>query len=423
MRKKITKIIAVLTVTAVMAGGISVPGQARTVLTTDALVPSKGCIFVGLEGSYLTDAKAAVKRINAIRKEACQQGVINPVTKKKLVATDYVPIKWSGDLEYIARIRAAEATVRLEHVRPNGESCFELLAPSHIGSIGEVLAWNYSTSMVYGINQWYSEKSDWVNQTGGVTGHYEQLINPRLTYVGLALFSPKQGGWNITSGEFCSEADLYETQAEAAKDVIQTIEVTKSSITATSLSGKKTLEPAEQTPLVFEMTSSGKIVRMLDACQYSSSDTGVASVNEEGVVTGIKEGTATITAKSTSGYSASMTVTVVKQAAASGETKSTEKVSKYMTKTSVKKIKAGKKSLTIYWTKKKSVKGYEVQIAQNKKFTKKKKTKTLSSKKSKVKFSKLKKNKKYYVRIRTYIKVSGKKVYSTWSGVKSKKTK
>ena len=54
---------------------------------------------------------------------------------------------------------------------------------------------------------------------------------------------------------------------------------------------------------------------------------------------------------------------------------------------------------------------------------KKKKTKTLSSKKSKVKFSKLRKNKKYYVRIRTYIKVSGKKVYSTWSGVKSKKTK
>lgn len=423
MRKKITKIIAVLTVTAVMAGGISVPGLARTVLTTDAVAPSKGCMFVGLEGSYLTDAKAAVKRINAIRKEACQQGVINPVTKKKLVATDYVPIKWSGDLEYIARIRAAEATVRLEHVRPNGESCFELLAPSHIGSIGEVLAWNYSTSMVYGINQWYSEKSDWVNQTGGVTGHYEQLINPRLTYVGLALFSPKQGGWNTTSGEFCSEADLYETQAEAAKDVIQTIEVTKSSITATSLSGKKTLEPAEQTPLVFEMTSSGKTVRMLDACQYSSSDTAVASVNEEGVVTGIKEGTATITAKSTSGYSASMTVTVVKQAAASGKNKSTEKVSKYMTKTSVKKIKAGKKSLTIYWTKKKSVKGYEVQIAQNKKFTKKKKTKTLSSKKSKVKFSKLKKNKKYYVRIRTYIKVSGKKVYSTWSGVKSKKTK
>ena len=82
---------------------------------------------------------------------------------------------------------------------------------------------------------------------------------------------------------------MYETQAEAAKDVIQTIEVTKSSITATSLSGKKTLEPAEQTPLVFEMISSGKTVRMLDACQYSSSDTAVASVNEEGVVTGIKK--------------------------------------------------------------------------------------------------------------------------------------
>ena len=57
MRKKITKIIAALTVTAVMAGGISVPGLARTVLTTDAVAPSKGCMFVGLEGSYLTDAR------------------------------------------------------------------------------------------------------------------------------------------------------------------------------------------------------------------------------------------------------------------------------------------------------------------------------------------------------------------------------
>lgn len=46
MRKKITKIIAVLTVTAVMTGGISsVPGLARTVLTTDAVAPSKGCMF------------------------------------------------------------------------------------------------------------------------------------------------------------------------------------------------------------------------------------------------------------------------------------------------------------------------------------------------------------------------------------------
>ena len=90
-----------------------------------------------------------------------------------------------------------------------------------------------------------------------------------------------------------------------------------------------------------------------------------------------------------------------------------------MTKTSVKKIKAGKKSLTVYWTKKKSVKGYEVQIAQNKKFTKKKKTKTLSSKKSKVKFSKLKKNKKYYVRVRTYKTVSKTNYYSGWSGAKA----
>ena len=37
--------------------------------------------------------------------------------------------------------------------------------------------------------------------------------------------------------------------------------------------------------------------------------------------------------------------------------------------------------------------------------------------------SKLKKKKKYYVRVRAYKSVSGKKVYGAWSKVKTVKTK
>ena len=43
--------------------------------------------------------------------------------------------------------------------------------------------------------------------------------------------------------------------------------------------------------------------------------------------------------------------------------------------------------------------------------------------KTKVKISKLKKKKKYYVRVRAYKSVSGKKVYGAWSKVKTVKTK
>ena len=42
---------------------------------------------------------------------------------------------------------------------------------------------------------------------------------------------------------------------------------------------------------------------------------------------------------------------------------------------------------------------------------------------TKNKVKKLKAKKKYYVRIRTYKTVNGKKVYSSWSKVKSVKTK
>ena len=93
-------------------------------------------------------------------------------------------------------------------------------------------------------------------------------------------------------------------------------------------------------------------------------------------------------------------------------------------KTSVKKLKAKKGSVELTWSKTKGVKGYEIQLATNKKFKKNKKTVTIKKQKTtKTSVKKLKAKKKYYVRIRTYKTVNGKKVYSSWSKVKSVKTK
>ena len=88
------------------------------------------------------------------------------------------------------------------------------------------------------------------------------------------------------------------------------------------------------------------------------------------------------------------------------------------------KLKAGKKQLTASWSKVSDISGYEVQYSTSKKFTKKT-TKTVKVKKSskKTTVKKLKKGKKYYVRIRTYKTVDGKKIYSDWSKVKSVKVK
>ena len=92
--------------------------------------------------------------------------------------------------------------------------------------------------------------------------------------------------------------------------------------------------------------------------------------------------------------------------------------------TSISKLSSGSKGFTVKWKKQSSqVTGYQIQYSTNSKFSSKK-TITVSKKTSTFKkISKLKGKKKYYVRIRTYKSVNGKKYYSSWSSKKSITTK
>lgn len=91
-------------------------------------------------------------------------------------------------------------------------------------------------------------------------------------------------------------------------------------------------------------------------------------------------------------------------------------------KTSITSLSGGKKSFVVKW-KKVSCSGYQIQYADNAKM-KKAVTKTVKkSGTTKLTVKKLKAKKKYYVRVRAYKTVNGKKYYSGWSKVKSVKTK
>lgn len=94
------------------------------------------------------------------------------------------------------------------------------------------------------------------------------------------------------------------------------------------------------------------------------------------------------------------------------------------------KVSKGKKSLSVKWKKQSMqmsmsrITGYQVQCATDKKFTKGKKSVNVKGyKKTSTKVKKLKAKKKYYVRVRTYLKADGKTYYSPWSKVKNAKTK
>lgn len=83
-----------------------------------------------------------------------------------------------------------------------------------------------------------------------------------------------------------------------------------------------------------------------------------------------------------------------------------------------------KKQLKVTWKKDKTISGYQVQYSTSSKFSKSKtKTVNVSKKSTSKTVSKLKSKKKYYVRIRSYKTSQGKKLYGSWSKVKSIKIK
>lgn len=93
----------------------------------------------------------------------------------------------------------------------------------------------------------------------------------------------------------------------------------------------------------------------------------------------------------------------------------------YPKKSSLKKLKAGKKKLTVYLKKSSGgVTGYQIRYSLKKNF---KGSKYKTSKKTTYTIKSLKKKKYYYVKVRAYKTVGGKKIYGSWSAYKKVKTK
>lgn len=430
MKRIIGKIIlfGILTFAMVLSGAVtSYAYTADTqVLPATVTTPSDGCVFVGIKGDYIAEAEKALARINEIRLEACREGVPNPGNpSQRLTEADYVPIKWSASLEAVARIRAAEASLVISHTRPNGKSCFTISARDIWGS-GEVLAWNFSSSMLDGIEQWYEEKGDWVKQnSSAVTGHYTQMIDPKNTHVGLGCMVTDNGiYYNTTCGRFGVSAEGVDmTAAPAVKGCIQVIEIQKSALSGTTLEriSKGSVDKLKVGDTVsYELMTRTNLegykakALVVGNIQWLSSDSNVATVDAYGNVTGVGEGTVTITAISDGGVSARVSLTFADL--------------KAPTVSKVKSLKAtaGTKKLTITWKKLSGAAGYELQVSTKSSFKGAKTVKISKSKKQYV-AKKLKAKKKYYVRIRaykTYKDARGKikKTYGEWVKV-SKKTK
>lgn len=201
-------------------------GQSYHIMNSEVNINSAGNSLVGIEGNFLTpDKQAILDRINAIRKEAVTEGIVS----------SYVPIKWSTALEKTAFSRAAEASVTMNHKRLSNKDIWSAW-PSGNFSLAENLAWNYDGFMA-AIDQWYEEKADYVKSRSGAsvsgqTGHYESLINPELTYMGLAAFENPvtQNGWVTIAQSFGTSSGSSEELAGSYGKAIQYTEANSSQI-------------------------------------------------------------------------------------------------------------------------------------------------------------------------------------------------
>ena len=202
----------------------AINGQSYNILNSEVTSTSSGTTLVGIEGTFLTpDKQAILDRINAIRKEAADEGLV----------TSYVPIKWSTALEKTAFVRAAEASITIDHTRLSSKDIWTSW-PAGNFSLSENLAWNYNGFMK-AIQQWYDEKADYVKSRSGVsvtgqTGHYKSLIDPKLTYMGLAAFEnpATQNGWITVAQSFGTASGGSEELAGGYGKAIQYTEANSS---------------------------------------------------------------------------------------------------------------------------------------------------------------------------------------------------
>lgn len=301
-----TRILAFLLFLTLSLFQASSTALAASTRPADVKKAGNGNLLIGVSGTYEQVSKTTIlKRINEIRKEACNKGYPHPSGQGKLSPSDYVPIQWSSSLEWIAQLRAAECTVYESHTRPNGSSCFSI----HHGneqSWAENLAWNYSGLMA-GIEQWYSEKNDWVNQNqSAVTGHYTSLINPNYKYIGLGSFIRSTGGWYGVSGEFSSSNTGSGSQSKVKGKYVQTMEANKKNVQKPSINAPSSIKVKKAKTLSVSCkvaypgimggtnTTNAKILK---GVTWSSSKPSVLSINSKGKITAKKTGKATITAK------------------------------------------------------------------------------------------------------------------------------
>lgn len=326
-----------------------------------------------------------------------------------------------------AMVRASEIAVCFSHTRPDSSSCFDLdsdMCAENI-ALGDQTAQNVMDS--------------WMNSEG----HKQNILLENATTIGIGCFV--HNGVLYWTQCFGTGSDTINCSKPSDTEVTQQIALATEKFGEASTGvgvefsfgekieytykfhlqlQKNSIEKGTTTKAKLCVTNPGSYsvsaVLEPDGITFESSNTSVAQVDSTGTVTGNAKGSATIKGILTY-YNANSTLKVTDQTTANN-TLSENKISEIKrqlpkgTVQSVKKI--NKNTLQVTCKKSSKVTGYQVRLAKNKKMTN---AKTSTAKKQQITFKKLKAKQTYYIQVRVYKTVSGKKIYGNWGTVKKVK--
>ena len=400
------------------------------VLPTDVIEARPNNTFVGIEGHFnCSDQQEAIDAINKLRKEACENHYINPVTMKPLKKSDYVPVEWSTELERRARIRACESTLAESHTRMFDLSFFYDNTDSYSDRMQKMEPYIGNTeiedvddsweclagpgySLVSAVYNWECEKQAWIDQDKNViTGHYTTMISPYVRYVGMGAFELSDMG-NIEFGGSCAcglfaGEDATVTHKEFLDDpgeCIQTIEVRNSALSDPVLIYEDTLiyKKASRIHIGWEVTDKVGTVNgyMLGDISYISMSDSI-TVKENGILIPKKMG-----------RNRAKVICTLPDGEVKGFTIWINCIPK---KTKITSLTAGSKSVKVEWKKMKGITGYEIEcIDYVHPWRQTKLVNVDGAEKTSYTFTGLDPSLDYSFSIRTYKKVNGETYYSEY---------
>ena len=260
---------------------------------------------IEVKGTYSTFNKDVVlDKINKIRKEAYDSGIKlsdGTVLKKD----DYKALKWSSDIEKVARERSAEAIFENGQIRPNGEKVSDLKIREGFSFVSENLDFN-SEGISKAIDNFYFEKKELEKKTSNLTSgnfsNYENIISPKTTHIAIAGF--KVEGTNLFSvSTVLGKSILSETEQLSAigyakvtyyisQKYINQFEISKIDLKINELKDLKLSADVK----LNEKYNSNNVFTIVDSVTWESSDKDILEISKSGVKA-LKNGKADIIAK------------------------------------------------------------------------------------------------------------------------------